>query len=114
MAYCAKCGKKNDDDAEYCSKCGASLSEITKVPKKKDDRCEEECAIGEKSSIAKYFWGAIIVLLGLWIIFEFFLRRIENPPEWLAWVNDFSFWWVFGIIVALVFIITGIRIISKK
>ncbi|KYK27784.1 hypothetical protein AYK20_02050 [Thermoplasmatales archaeon SG8-52-1] len=25
MTYCTKCGKKNDDDAEFCSKCGVRL-----------------------------------------------------------------------------------------
>jgi len=25
MVYCTKCGKKNDDDAEFCSKCGTIL-----------------------------------------------------------------------------------------
>ena len=25
MAYCTKCGMKNEDDAEFCKKCGASL-----------------------------------------------------------------------------------------
>lgn len=25
MVYCSKCGKKNDDDAEFCSKCGVKL-----------------------------------------------------------------------------------------
>jgi len=25
MVYCSKCGKENDDDAEFCSKCGNSL-----------------------------------------------------------------------------------------
>jgi hypothetical protein len=25
MTYCIKCGKKNDDDAEFCSKCGVKL-----------------------------------------------------------------------------------------
>ena len=26
MVYCSKCGKKNDDDAEFCSKCGFKLN----------------------------------------------------------------------------------------
>jgi len=31
MVYCTKCGIKNDDDAQYCSKCGNSLNKpITK------------------------------------------------------------------------------------
>ena len=25
MVYCSKCGKKNDDDAEFCKKCGKPL-----------------------------------------------------------------------------------------
>ncbi|UCF50373.1 MAG: zinc-ribbon domain-containing protein [Thermoplasmatales archaeon] len=25
MVYCSKCGKKNDDDAEFCNKCGSIL-----------------------------------------------------------------------------------------
>ena len=25
MVYCSKCGKQNDDDAEFCSKCGTRL-----------------------------------------------------------------------------------------
>ena len=27
MVYCHNCGTKNEDDAEYCSKCGSSLKE---------------------------------------------------------------------------------------
>ena len=27
MVYCTKCSKKNDDDAQYCSKCGNSLTD---------------------------------------------------------------------------------------
>jgi uncharacterized membrane protein YvbJ len=115
MVYCQKCGTKNDEDAEFCKKCANSLKMTGKISKKEhDDKCEEECAIGKQSSTAKYFWGAIIIILGLWVIFEFGLRNIENPPEWLAWVNEFSFWWVFAFIVALIFIVTGIRIMTQK
>jgi len=28
MVYCAKCGTKNEEDAEFCKKCGASLTGI--------------------------------------------------------------------------------------
>jgi len=30
MAYCSKCGKKNDNDAEFCSKCGDRLDKKEK------------------------------------------------------------------------------------
>jgi uncharacterized membrane protein YvbJ len=114
MTYCQKCGKKNDDDAEFCNKCGTSLKgTIADRKKEHNDQCDEECAIGKKSPTSKYFWGAIVIIIGLWVIFEFGLRRIQNPPQWLSWVNDFNFWWVFAILVAIVFIVTGLRIMSK-
>ena len=28
MVYCSKCGKKNDDDAEFCNKCGTRLNNL--------------------------------------------------------------------------------------
>ena len=40
MVYCSECGKKNEDDAEYCSKCGASLTGSVKDYKKdKEEVC---------------------------------------------------------------------------
>ena len=30
MVYCTKCGNKNDDDAEFCNKCGAALDNENK------------------------------------------------------------------------------------
>ena len=48
MTYCTKCGKKNDDDAEFCSKCGAELdtnnkeTSIKKHPKKTEKLIEEK------------------------------------------------------------------------
>jgi len=26
MTYCVKCGTKNEDDADFCKKCGESLT----------------------------------------------------------------------------------------
>lgn len=34
MIYCPKCGGKNDDDAEYCIKCGIALIREKKIYKK--------------------------------------------------------------------------------
>jgi len=60
MVNCSKCGKKNDDDAEYCSKCGTKLT-ITKKGKKStqvkensfdkqvEDFAEEVGQIGKKA-----------------------------------------------------------------
>ena len=37
MTYCSKCGNKNEDDAKFCAKCGASLDISTKDRKKDHD-----------------------------------------------------------------------------
>ncbi|UCF13765.1 MAG: zinc-ribbon domain-containing protein [Thermoplasmatales archaeon] len=45
MAYCTECGKKNDDDAKYCKKCGTELIDIKttdSIKSKKVDESVEE------------------------------------------------------------------------
>jgi len=54
MVYCQKCGKKNNDDAKYCSKCGFSLTsksvKRTSLEKQIGDFAEEVEQIGKKAS----------------------------------------------------------------
>ena len=44
MTFCTKCGKKNNDDSEFCNKCGVRLesqdkdNSIKKHAKKKDEK----------------------------------------------------------------------------
>ena len=113
MAYCAKCGKKNEDDAEYCSKCGAPLTGSKRDYEKDwDKRCEEECAGGKHG--APIFWGIIIILIGLVIIFEVVLKNIEGLPPVLSWIYTFEFGWLFALLIAIAIIITGLRIMTRK
>ena len=99
----------------YCSKCGASLTGSVKDRKKEhDDRCEEECAVGKHSPFAKFFWGAIVVLIGLWIIFSLVIPETELADDLPSWLVNFEFWWLIGLIIAVAFIVTGLRIIFKK
>ncbi|MBI5680301.1 MAG: zinc ribbon domain-containing protein [Methanobacterium sp.] len=101
MVYCHKCGTKNADDAEFCSKCGESLKETSDYGgrhhhRHHDDhyyRQRQECfglphgniigpliigiifiLIGLASltgfkDIWTYIWPAVIVIVGLLIIF---------------------------------------------
>jgi len=113
MAYCAKCGMKNEDDAKFCSSCGASLNGSKKDYEKKcEDRCEEDCAGGKRGG-PPVFWGIIVILVGLWILFEFVIKNIEglNLP---TWIQDFNFGWLFALLVAIAIIVTGVRIIVRK
>jgi uncharacterized membrane protein YvbJ len=111
MTYCQKCGTKNDDDAEFCKKCGASLSGGKKsLEKEWDNKCDEECNAGPSGRGWGLFWGIIIILIGLWIIFEFVLKEYLDFP----WVKTFPF----GLIIAAVFgifvIVFGLRLLGKN
>ena len=117
MTYCQKCGTKNEDDAEFCKKCGASLKGGKKsLDKEWDNKCDEECNAGPSGKGWGIFWGIIIVLVGLWIIFEFVIKEYlkNNPTPGLAWVETFPF----GLIIAAVFgifvIVFGLRILGKN
>ena len=119
MVYCSKCGTKNDDDAEFCKKCGTSLKEPKKnIEKEWDKRCEEECSGGKTGKGWSIFWGLVIILVGIWIVFEVVLKNLaEDYPDQLWWVNNitFPFWWLIIGFIGILIIITGIRIlISKK
>lgn len=41
MNYCQKCGHKNDDDAEYCNKCGNYLAKPSSFEKDIEKAAEE-------------------------------------------------------------------------
>ena len=115
MTYCSKCGKKNDDDAEFCKKCGLPLSEKATTHKKEvDDKCEEECVGGKRSPFAPVFWGVIVILVGLWILFEVVLKNTDIYNQLPTWLQNFEFWWLIGLVVAVAVIMTGIRILAKK
>ena len=115
MVYCPKCGTKNEDDAVFCKNCGASL-ETGKKPYEHghDDRCEEECGGGPGHRGWTIFWGVVIVLIGLIILFEVVLKDMAKTYSWLDWVNTVQWGWIFGAVVAIFVIIIGLRIISRK
>ena len=113
MVYCAKCGKKNEDDAEFCAKCGASLTGAKKDHEKDwDKKCEEECAGGKRG--APVFWGVIVILIGLWILFEFVLKNIGVFEDLPSWIQNFEFWWLIALVIAVAIILSGIRIITRQ
>jgi uncharacterized membrane protein YvbJ len=115
MVYCQKCGTKNDDDAEFCKKCSTSLKGTIKDRKKEHgDKCEEECAVGERSPFSKFFWGIILVLFGLWIVFSVVIPNTSLADDLPSWLVNFEFWWLIGLILAVAIIMTGIRIMIKK
>lgn len=114
MVYCSKCGKKNEDDAEYCNQCGASLTPSKKeIEKEWEDRCERDCEGGGGKG-SSFLWGAIVIIIGLWIIFEFVLKNIGALEGMPGWIQDFEFWWVVALIIGIAIISSGIRMVTRK
>ena len=115
MAYCSKCGTKNEEDAEHCKKCGASLNGKGPVRKKDvDDKCEEECAMGKRSPVAKFFWGLLIIFFAIALLYDIILKNsdfADNIPNWLL-ING-SLWWLFALVFVAALVVTGLRIILK-
>jgi uncharacterized membrane protein YvbJ len=106
MRYCSKCGTKNEDDAEFCKKCGTSLKD---KPKKQhnDDDCV--CGGGKENPFTRVFWGIVVILFGIWILFSFVI-----PAEYVPSIfREITFWGLIVIIFALAIILTGLRILTK-
>ncbi|MFW9830426.1 MAG: zinc-ribbon domain-containing protein [Candidatus Thorarchaeota archaeon] len=86
MKSCAACNYENEDDAEFCARCGAHLTEAKAKPhistKKKDDDCygseEQECfGLPYGGAICGIIFGVIIILwaAGLllgWNVWDYF------------------------------------------
>jgi len=64
MVYCVKCGTKNPDDAQVCSKCGAQL--YTTGESTHYRRMENECfGLPRGGMIVGIVIGLIIILAGV-------------------------------------------------
>jgi len=110
MVYCIRCGKPNQDGAVFCSYCGNSLAAAApQAPVRQQNECQDECQKGPKGG--SIIWGLLVILIGLWIIFELGVRNIQGVPQWLA---DFQFWWIFPILIGIAIVVAGLRLILRK
>jgi uncharacterized membrane protein YvbJ len=113
VVYCAKCGQQNDDAAQFCSSCGATLAAHPRRPGQEcegsDKECERQCYGSSRG--AGIFWGIVILLIGIAILFELVLSRWGAMPEW---VRTFDWWILVGLFIALAIIAAGIRVAMKR
>jgi len=67
LVYCSKCGTKNEDSAEFCSNCGASLKTGTYTSRRYERRrAEQECfGLPHGGAIIGILVGIIILVWGL-------------------------------------------------
>jgi uncharacterized membrane protein YvbJ len=82
MVYCHNCGKKNEEDVEYCSKCGTSLKEDDKRRTRweRRQRRRDECfGLPGGNIIAPLIAGVILILVGLSSIYGFQYLQYLGP-----------------------------------
>ena len=98
MVYCPKCGTLNDDTAEFCIKCGASLRTGTYESRRYERRrAENECfGLPHGGAIVGLAIGIIIVLWGV--------LALAQQANLIATAPDF---WIVVIIVVGVLLIAG-------
>ena len=72
MVYCQKCGTKNEDNADYCLKCGANLQTGTHVSKRLErKKAEEDCfGLPNGNAIGGIILGIVVLLWGLTMILD--------------------------------------------
>jgi len=82
MVYCPKCGKKNEEDAEFCSKCGTPLKTI-----KTKDTCsgpsegyKDECfGLPHGGLIIGVIFGTLLIIIGISAILKIDIGYIIGP-----------------------------------
>ena len=111
MVYCPRCGFQNPEGARFCNSCGAVLAGPPRHDpgKEWEAQCERDC--GKSPKGARIFWGIVLILVALWILFEVVLKNISGMPDWVV---NFQFWWIFPLIIVVLLIVWAVQIMTKK
>jgi hypothetical protein len=140
MAFCTKCGNKNDDDAAFCKSCGAPIPPATPegaeapkgeqppgmyppgyeldrrghrgrmTPPRKDFDKECEEECEGTSRSNTWFWGLIIILIGAFILFEAGIKNIDGVPDA---IKDLELWWIIPVLIGIMIISAGLRVLTR-
>jgi uncharacterized membrane protein YvbJ len=78
LVYCTKCGTENEDDAEVCKNCGASLSPPAYRTRRRDWDYDDECFGGRDRMTWPLLIGAFLILMGLSTL-------LEDMFWWAGW-----------------------------
>jgi uncharacterized membrane protein YvbJ len=106
MVYCPKCGTQNDDSADFCVKCGASLQTGTVSSRRRERRkAEQECfGLPHGGAIAGIVLGAIILLWGVSML----LQQTGVIAE------TFEFWYIIIIVIGILIVAGAIYRITHS
>ncbi len=100
MVYCQKCGTKNEDNADYCIKCGANLQTGTHISQRHErKKAEEDCfGLPNGNAIGGIILGIVVLLWGLTMILDI----------------TFNFWYIILIIFGVLMIAGALYKITRQ
>jgi uncharacterized membrane protein YvbJ len=86
VVYCPKCGTKNEDTAEFCVKCGASLQTGTYASRRYERRrAEQECfGLPHGGAIVGIVIGLVILLWGVFMLAQQAGFIASTPDFWVV------------------------------
>jgi uncharacterized membrane protein YvbJ len=88
MVYCSECGTNNEDDKDFCVKCGAALYPDRRTWRRRDREKKDDCfGLPHGGTIAGIIFGLIIILVGANALFGW---RLDFGPLMII---------IFGILV---------------
>jgi uncharacterized membrane protein YvbJ len=106
MVYCPKCGTKNEDTAEFCIKCGASLQTGTTASRRLERRkAEQQCfGLPHGGAIAGIVIGVIILLWGVSMMLQQY-NVISQPLD---------FWYLIIIVIGVLMVAGAVYRMSRS
>ncbi len=112
MVYCQRCGKKNEEGASFCNKCGASLVGPFKPYHERDygkeweNRCDEECSGKHKTPLWSTFWILFLALVAIGIFITLISRIFHSHmPDWMPGVDYWDIFWLLAALLVVSFIL---------
>ena len=104
--YCQKCGTKNEDNADYCLKCGVNLQTgIHASQRHERKKGEQDCFKNEQDCFGLPNGGAIAgIIIGVMIL-------IWGLTLWLE--IDFPFWYIILIIFGILIVAGALYKITR-
>ena len=106
MVYCQKCGTQNDDAAEFCVKCGASLQTGTSSSRRRERRkAEQECfGLPHGGAIAGIVFGVIILIWGITMLLQ----------QTGIIAGTFEFWYIIIIVIGILIVAGAIYKVTQS
>ena len=99
MVYCTKCGTENQDDADTCTNCGASMRVTHSRDRTYNRDVEDQCFGGRSKTMWPIIFGAFIILIGL-------SSLLEGSYSWARFDN---IWPLFIIGIGLLVVYNAIQ-----